>query len=257
MPIYYQNFETFNVGDPPPYGSFTGNANPATIVADSYLVTGSRACATQNNLTEITFTDGSLRSATTVYVAWKHSEANNQTFMEYDNGTNPSGFPTLLAIKQEPDNTISVLMDNNGTFVANSINAATKLDNWHWLQVNTVFAPVISGTTTFLGMAVQIGMDGTSIINTGTITTSRIVSGMNSGTAQWDRLSLLNNSTWDEFTLDALQSINTYPNPGTPKARATTALIEPVELVDSGAIRATTGLIELIISNKNKRVYEM
>jgi len=261
MAIYYQNFETFAVGAIPPYGSLTGNANNATIVADNYLETGSRAAQTANNFSSLTYSDGSLYTSATLYVAWKHSEANNQTFLQYENGTAGSGFPNILTIVQEPDNSISVKVDNNGTFAGNSGDHITNLNIWHWLQVNTTFSaiPIVSGTTTTtkLGVAVEIGLDGTSILNTGTTTTNRNVSSMNSGTAQFDRIVLLNNSIWDEFSFDVLQTMNTYPNPGVPAMRATTALIEPLELVDSAAIRASTGLIELLISNKNKRVYEM
>lgn len=253
--IYYQNFESFSLGAAPPYGSFTGNANNATIIADNYLTSGSRACQTQANFSNITYYDGALYTSATMYVAWKPREVNNGASIEYWNGTGIN-FPNLITFSQEFDNTLSIWADNHGTFVANSGDVSYSLNQWNWFQINTTFLSISVGTgAPVLGIAYEMGLNGTSIM-VGTVTTGKFISGMISGTPQFDRIVLENSNVWDEFTLSTLTSINTYPNPGTPAVRATTALIEPLELIDTAAIRATTGLIELVISDKNMHVQE-
>lgn len=255
MAIYYQNFESFAVGATTPLGSFATGSG--VIVADNFLPTGSRACKTQNNLTNIVYSDGAtLYTSASMFVAWKWSEANPQPIVQYDNGT--SNFSPLFTLHGEFDNTLSFYSDNNGTFVGNSGDFSTHLNKWLWLQINTTFLDVVIGTGTgthVLAIAYELGVDGTSVMS-GTTTTHKLISGMNSGTPQFDHITLGNSSIWDEFTLSTLTSINTYPNPGTPKARASTALIEPIELIDSAKVRATTGLIEVLISDKNMHVQE-
>lgn len=252
MPIYYENFETFSVGATTPIGSFT--AGGASIVADNYLTTGSRAMRTDNNLTNAQYSPG-LQTSATIYVAWKqnNSNANNQSILDLNNGTHVNA--NLFSLRNEGDNTLSVFISNNGTFAGNTHDFVISDKVWSWLQLNvTMFSVSVSGTN-MLAIDFELGVNGTSVISN-SITTNRPISLLDSGTPQWDQLLLNNSSIWDEFTLDSLQPINTYPNPGTPAARATTGLTEILELVDSASVRATTGLIEILVSDKNLRVQE-
>lgn len=250
MAIYYDNFESYALGTTAAtFGDWNGQAE---IVADNYLPAGSKALRTRRNFQNTAFADGGLYSTGTVYVAYKPDETfSNGRIMEFWNGSPaaPSGTTPLLTILQNLDGTLQVNATAYGA-VSNSGDFSFKLRKWSWLQVNII----VSNVAGFIGLDFEVACEGVSLCS-GSVTTGLLITGLLSGTAQFDYILLDNTVIWDEFTFDTLQSINTYPNPGSPTVRASTGLIEVIETTEASAARISTGLIELIISGENS-VYE-
>lgn len=254
MALYYDNFESYAAGAVIPVGSFTDGTG-TVIGTDNYVTSGSRSLFTVEAFTSAYFNCvGALQSSTTLYSAIKFNGNSAGLICQYLNGNDRTGpSDEIYALRMEQDNTISCLCA--GTLGANSMDFSFHQDRWYWMQSNVTTTGVTVGTQTFLQVAFALGIEGTTVASA-TVLTSTPVNLIVSTSAQYNWIKFSNSTTLDEFTFDLLQPMNTYPNPGTPKARATTGLGEVIELVNTAAVRATTGLIELIITRPGWSVTE-
>ncbi len=264
MAIYYDNFESYALGPVSnPFGNFHGGLNPASIQADNYVTSGSKCLQTQRGISAAEYSDGGSYSSGTLYVAFKATDTfagGNSAIIVFFNGSALSGPPAIevLSLREEADGTMSVFL--GGAFfgslpASNTGDFSFKANRWYWLQINLVASSVTVAGTPFLAVAFDFCVEGKTLMSTGAVTTTRLISDLPSMSAVFDHIVLGNGARWDEFTFDTLQSVNSFPNPGTPKLRASTGLIETVEGIDSAKLRFSTGLIELIISG-DAYVYE-
>ncbi len=256
MAIYHDDFEAYALGNTTnPFGGFTRNLNPATIVADNYLPSGSKALRTNANFSEVYWSDGTLRNSGTVYTAIKFDQNfNNQRFFQFWNGyplAGPGSHP-VFTLATNFDGTISAFAPN-ATLVAVPCavsDEALHWNTWYFLQVNFEMINLAGLVTIQFAVAI----DGVTIFS-GIVNTGLSVASLASGTAAFDYITLTNTLKWDEWTFDTLQTIGTYPNPGSPSGKVSTGLAEIIESTVSARAVVSTGLIELIIGGSGY-VYE-
>lgn len=262
MAIYHDDFESYALGGQTnPFGSFTNNpagsfANSVTVVADNYLPSGSQALESRANFSDCSYSDGvALFSSATLYVAIKfNSNWNNQAFLKFYNGdpyAGPSSQP-LFTLGTNIDGTISAFAPNS-TLVSVPCGvspAGYHIGGWYFMQVNIVLTDVAG----LVELTFEVAIDKVTVLS-GTVSTGVPVTALLSGTAAFDHILMQNNMRWDEFTFDTLQTIGTFPNPGSPSAIASTGLAEVIESTDTANAVASTGLIEIIVSGAGY-VYE-
>lgn len=248
MAIYYDNFETYGTITTTPFGSFT-SGGAVILAGTNYVTTGSHVLNVTDNANTAVFSTGSLYSSSSIWVAFQVNAGASivHPLVSLQNGTSFPAIPFNLV--RESDGSISIL--GQGVFGGNSTNFAIHPNTWYFMQINTTMFDA-AGT---LACAFDVGIEGTSVVS-GTMTTTVLTTNTPSHTAQWDHLILGNTVYYDEFTLDTSTTMGVYPNPGVPLGRVTTGLIEVVRLNSDANIRATTGLIELIIAQHGWEVRE-
>lgn len=257
MAIYHDDFESYSPGPTTnPFGGFTRNLNAAVILdTDNYLPGGSQCVRTNVNFSDFYWTDTALRSSATVYAAIKFDDTfNNAAFFQFFNG-DPLGGPAshaVFTLALNFDATISAFAPN-ATLVATpcAVSAAPiKSNAWHFLQVNFVMHDIAG----FVTIDFEVAIDKVTVFS-GTVVTGVAITDLVTGTAQWNFIRMGNSFKWDEWTLDTLQAIGTFPDPGSPAARVTTGVAEIIESTTSANAVVSTGLIELIIGGQGY-VYE-
>lgn len=255
MAIDYDNFEAYALGNTTnPFGNFTRNSNPAQIVADNYVTAGSKCLRTTANGASVSWSSGgaglALYGSATVWVAIKFDTfLLNAGFFHFYNG-NPyagggSNSQPLFTLGMNMDSTLSAYAPNSG-LVAVPIAVSPipfSKSKWYWLQVNITLADVAG----FVSTTFEVSIEGLTIMS-GSVTSGVAVAALLSGTAQFDYVTFDNTTKLDEFTIDTLAAIGTYPNPGTPSARVSTSLAEVIEATTSANAVVSTGLIELIVA---------
>ena len=258
MPIYHDGFESYALGaQTAPFGAFTTNPflAPVQIAADNYLPAGTQALVTRANFANCSFSQSALYSSATLYAAIKFNDTwNNATFLKFWNGSPHavSGSHPLFTLGVNFDATISAYAPN-ATLISVPCGVTTAgihSHSWYFLQVNLV----LTNAAGFVQVDFEVAIDKVTVLS-GSVSTGVPITALTSGTAQFDYIQLDNSFTWDEFTFDVLQTIGTFPNAATPKAKVSTGLAEVVESTTSANAVFSTGLIELIISGEDS-VYE-
>lgn len=276
MPVlYHDDFESYSLAQSPPFGNFPSytGAGTAVIFADNYLPAGTKAL--RINAVQVQFTNSALYSTASLVMGYKLlNGVGSGTMFSFSNGDSP-GVGTskeLIRFTLEADYTVSV--HTGGAFLgalpeANSGDFSFHVERWYWIQCNITTASVGG----FVQVTYELAVEGKSILS-GTIITTVATASTPSGTAQFDYISLLGSAMIDEFTFDTFHAVAYYPNPGVPKVRASTGLVEVlqnrtsvgmrgstglvelVKLPSTATVRVSTGLIELILAPAGGRVYE-
>lgn len=238
------DFQSYSIGQGLPFGSWTGSALFAQIVAGG--PSGTTKCF-QIQLGAATYDRGaSYLSAVTEFVAI--NKPNGGVILNFVNGPNGLGqLFTLLEIRIENDSTVTALCPTSGEILANSGDTLCRFGTWNFFQVNATFSDAINGGTGILSVRIhcEIALNGVALFNV-TLTTTAAVAQLANGTAEVNKFGLTTNTClYDAYTLDTVQPIVSYPHPGTPSGVVHQGVIElPLE-PDTSNIQVMQGAIEL------------
>jgi hypothetical protein len=241
MAIYDDDFESYALGAGIPFGSWTGSGFTNIIRAGGPQGTGQYFDFWGQAL----FTNGTYYSSFTIWLGFRFTEStlfHSVALIDCQNGLGGANFtPSLVTVVNEADSTISVYANNQ--LVGNSGNPI-EFDAWHFLQLNVTLSGIVVLGVSNVDVAVKLAVDGHKIIDTH-LTTSISVASLQNGIASCNRFFLLGPAAFDNFTLDVLAAMPSYPHPGTPLARVTQGALELGQLPDSAQVLVTQGTIEL------------
>lgn len=233
--IYQDYFESYVLGQAPPYGNLK-NVPFTSCIINSGGVNGSKFAQGP-----VRYDDGNFYGSFTVQQAF------NDAAPVFGNPvlnalvlTTTGNTPGLVRVMTEPDGTLSVFTGGtllSGTRIGNSGNVSILHNKWFILQTNVVLTDV-SGT---VHVAVDVALDGIVIISCSASTGVATASLAAGATIRFVDL-----DTWtDDFTFATLQPIPTYLNPGTPTIRNSQSIVEVAKLPNDASIHISQGVTEV------------
>ncbi len=246
MAIYDDDFQSYTLGTGAPFGSWILDPAATTnVIVSGFGPTGTTK---SYRLAGVAAVDpaltGFLTSFTEFVAVWK---LGGGTILNCANGPNLSGHTfSIVTVKIENDGTISVIGPDTNV-IQNSKDAWFDFNSSNFFQVNVTLTDVTVGPTTFINIACKIALNGTKIIDFNFLTNTPVTQLVN-GTSEVNRIQLnTNDAFFDAYTLDSLQSIVSYPHPGTPKGIVHQGVVEITQLPDTTKVWIQQGVIELLI----------
>lgn len=246
--IYDDNFQSYAIGTNLPFGSWIGSGNTAQIQSGGSIIPGTDrhfTLATANAEVNPTVTGFQTSISEFVGLFMTHPPSGGASSLRFQNGTNtnPNNNTTLLTLTIEQDSTITA-RDGQGVIIKNTQDAWFVFGSWNFIQVNVTFADVLVSGVNHVGITLELGLNGVSVMSA-TVTTGILSSGLVGGTAAANRFQLVGDGNFAAYTLTTLQAIDTYPHPGTPSALTNHAAIELDLLPNSASIQVTHAALEL------------
>ncbi len=250
MPILYDDFQSYAIGFTGPWGALTQNPGSTVArIADTPVYDGTQGAYGKTKYLTCSlgggyFADGTNRADGSVFFSLRRrpgAVAFEGRFLQFGNTSTPSspltGHP-MFALDMNSDGTFSPYSGSGGPVGVPS-NFSFFEDQWTFFQTNVTFSDVAGA----LHVVWDVGIDGLSVTN-GAITYGS-VAGMPIPSAIWNQLVIQigqMSGDFGELTIDTVQSMPTFPNPGSPVSRSTNQIIQLllVPLPGGPLIRVTT-----------------
>jgi hypothetical protein len=244
MAIYDDDFQGYSVGSGAPFGSWQLNPSAITnVIVLGNAPTGMTKSFRLNGDVVLDPTVPGYITSFTSYVAIFKQQRGN--VLVFSNGPNSTGHKfQILAVRVETDSTISVTGPATEV-LANSGDAWFDYNSVNFLQVNVQLSDVMVSGVNHIHIVCKIALNGIIVIDLA-VTTSVAVTDLANGTSEVNRFELqAAEAYYSAYTLDTLQSIVSYPHPGSPKARVNQAVVEVDILPDTTKLQVQQAVVEV------------
>ncbi len=242
MAIFEDDFEGQSVGQQLPFGSWSGFGGIVT--------TGGPYPSNPNTLLiapgQAEYTDVATfpYKPLVYFLPWKQLMGTG-SYYRCLNG--PNAFLNtfeIMQLKVETDGTVSAIL-LGGTNTFNSYDSLCKFNTFNFFQVNIELADWLDGAIERAQVKCHVALNGKEIIST-TYNSPIAASQFVNGTTEVNRFALKSSrALYDNFTLDNLQPIITFPHPGSPKAINASQIIEIPREPDSANVDFYNSVVEL------------
>lgn len=238
--LYGNDFQSFSVGDDPPYGDlvrYTGVID-IKVVADSTGLFGqaksislpaSNALAFPNPIYDGT---GAFYQQSSVYQYIKLGNSTDVrgTLIAFGNAHNSIFNNILCGVRILTDGTLGIVADFSSAFTVNTKVSDYSLlcEKWYLVRTDVEFGSALGFITV---LSCKVYVNGVSVVNIGTTTTTLAVADFthlyfNNFTLFGAGANIRMGGLW---IYDDIQSSTFYPNPTTPSARLNQGVIELIK----------------------------
>jgi hypothetical protein len=242
MAIFEDDFQAYTAGTTLPFGSWAGTGASIVGSGGPYPSNGKYVNIFNGGMEYVSV---SSQTSISVFFAFRVLLGTKRNLLELRNGPNGSSQTfTLFNFQIEADGTLTAKVPLSNQFLVNSYDHIVRNGDWNFAQVNVTFSDVVIGGTTFVHIVVHVAVNGVEVLVKSADTTIGVTQ-LKNGTADVNRFVLTSEGAdYDNFTLDTLQTIVTYPHPGSPFAIVPHAVDELSILPDSAQVRIEHGVIE-------------
>ena len=197
-----------------------------------------------------------VQTSVSVFHAFQGGGGGNMLSLHNANPADLSGDIDVLDIIMEADTTITVQIGNK---IIGNTQTINPWKDWMYMQLNVDFSAVFDAGLGFnvLKAVVSLAVQGTTLINAlsgqSTIPSASLAAGIGCNLYQFRPTD--NSSMIDIVTVANPQlAMGTYPHPGSPKARVSQVVVEPVELANPSTARVSQLAAEMVELPSSEKV---